>query len=32
LPPALKNEEERLIAARALNGGHVGAAWRLNAV
>ena len=30
LSPAVKAEEDRLIAARALNGGHVGAAWRLN--
>ena len=29
LPPALKAQEERLIEARALNGRHVGAAWRL---
>jgi 2-polyprenyl-3-methyl-5-hydroxy-6-metoxy-1,4-benzoquinol methylase len=29
LPPRLKREEEKLIAARALNGEHVGASWKL---
>ncbi len=31
LPLTLRIQEERLIAAQALNGGHIGAAWRLKA-